>query len=143
MKVIIRLWHELLCLLGFETKPVTGSATVSSGLVTKSADGSEKVVKEPTNQMTTKTTFAKKSHLWVAPRMKRVGVSLKLILLLLVVREFCPNAVEAIQPVYDFLDAVMLPVINWVYRIGLKVVYELLEMEFFAHIIQFLNNLAL
>ena len=62
---------------------------------------------------------------------------------LLAFREPFPAAAESLTPVYAFLDTVVLPIINWAYRLALKCFNEIMSWEWFSSIINWFNNLAM
>lgn len=75
-------------------------------------------------------------------RHRRIRFSLLLPIALLVLRHIVPEVAEEIPYVYEFLDNVVVPIIEWVYKLGMKVFTLLMEQAWFANIIEFFANLA-
>ena len=69
-----------------------------------------------------------------------IGILLPLILLVL--RRVVPGIVEEIPNVYRFLDAVVIPVVEWFYKLLMKCYAWLMEQPWFKSIIDWFANLA-
>lgn len=73
---------------------------------------------------------------------KGIKISIWLELVLLVVRHFCPEVQEQIPAVYQFLDSVTLPIINWLYAIVMKLAQWLLSQAAVQNVLEALKDLA-
>ena len=71
-----------------------------------------------------------------------VHISMLMPILLLVIRHYIPEIEQNIPHVYQFLDQVAIPIIEWSYQLGLKAFHWLMNQEWFANIIQVLADLA-
>lgn len=69
-------------------------------------------------------------------------INLWFVLALLVVRHFVPEIAEEISAVYEFLDTVVLPIVNWLYTVSLKVVNQFIHEGWVAKLLEILRNLA-
>ena len=149
--------HEIRCLLGKETKSVhfeAGNPTIVSH---DCKTGEDTVVQEGTESKKW-TSYASATPAKAISTPKAVAVpvakpirvhlakglkiSIWLEIALLVARHFVPEIEEQLPAVYDFLDTVALPIINWLYAIGMKCVNWLMSQGWIANIIEFLRNLA-
>lgn len=73
---------------------------------------------------------------------KGLKISIWLEIVLLVVRHFCPEVQEQIPAVYQFLDSVALPIINWLYAIVMKLAQWLLSQPAVQNVLEALKNIA-
>ncbi|MBQ9280105.1 MAG: hypothetical protein IJ215_03565 [Clostridia bacterium] len=71
-----------------------------------------------------------------------VRFSLLMPVLLLVLRHYLPEIEQDIPYVYQFLDRVMIPIIEWAHKLGLKAINWLTAQEWVANVIQTIANLA-
>ena len=61
---------------------------------------------------------------------------------LLVIRSIVPEVAEALPNTYQFLDTVIIPMIEWLYAAALNGVEALMQQEWFQEILQFLASFA-
>lgn len=120
---------------------VTGEVTHEEGTKAKTYTTFEKV-NHPAKAVA-KCTSMPRTRVLRVRLVKGLKVTIWLELALLVVRHFCPEIQEQIPAVYQFLDGVALPIINWLYAIVLKAVQWLISQPMIQNILEMLKNLAM
>lgn len=148
--------HRWNCLIGKEKKVlhyeagkpnvethnlVTGEVTHEEGTKAKSYTTFEKVT-HPAKAVAKYPSMPRTRVLRVR-LVKGLKVTIWLELALLVVRHFCPEIQEQIPAVYEFLDNIALPVINWLYAVAMKVVQWIVSQPVIQNILEMLKNLAM
>jgi hypothetical protein len=147
MNPFSKFYHEVKVRLGLETVSFN-SGTAPKG--TLSSDGKKTFTPgTPPSKVYLPVAPIERYRKWrISHKKVRVlivkgfNINLILILALLAFRHFCPDAAKSIQPAYDFLDGVILPVVNWFYKLGLKCAKALLEIGWVKAFIAWLGNLA-
>ena len=159
-----RLYHEIKVLLGYEQKCFNGRAVPPSILY---MDSNGKVVKnketdsgwwvsyEPSEARKAKKSAKTRELARVRSQERTVTVkgrvsvsrvarlSILVPVILLALREFLPGIEEHLKYTYLFLDQVIIPIIEWFYRIVLKAYNHLMAEGWFKNAIDALNNLSL
>ena len=143
--IFAKVRHEIRYLLGKETK--SGKPKI----VSHNGENGKETIQEGTEaKYWTNYADATPAKAVSVPVAKSVRVrliaglkiSIWLEVALLVARHFVPEIEEQLPAVYSFLDSVALPILNWLYAIGMKCVNWLMSQEWIANIIEFLRNLA-
>ena len=74
---------------------------------------------------------------------RRTGSNLLLVVVLLfAARHFVPEVEEALPHLYQFLDGVVIPVLDWIYSISMKFINMLIEEPLVAKFLEALRSLA-
>lgn len=146
MNIINRIIHEIRFRLGLESK-VSQFNAGKPHVVTSSSNGTKTVQEGTKPTMTTgymPTPSANRTiRVKLAKGFKAFRVSLFPIIVLLVVRELVPSVAEQLEPVYAFLDTVVVPVINWLYTFALKVAESFMSSQFGTKIVKLFASLAI
>lgn len=77
---------------------------------------------------------------------KRLGIALSsmlmFVVLLSIVKSFCPGIENKLQPLFTLSEDFVMPVLNWVYSVTVKVLKYFVEMPVVSSILAKLASLA-
>lgn len=90
-----------------------------------------------------KCTSMPKTRVLRVRLVKGLRVSMWVWLALLVIRHFCPEVQEQIPAVYQFMDNVALPILDWLYAIVMKGVQWFTSLPGVRSVLEALKNLAM
>ena len=93
-------------------------------------------------ETTTSVALANTRALRVRLVRRGLNVSLFLVLAMLALRHVMPTLEEDIPYMYGVLDEIVLPIIEWAYKLGLKGFHELMAQPWFRAVIEFFAGLA-
>lgn len=152
MNIINNLPHKFNCFLGKEVDVIKHEAGTPHVKSHNLHTGEVKGLHEGTDPKTTSTykkvmppsppKETKKAKLPKINVLNGFKFSIRLEVLLLVIRHFAPEVAEELPAVYKFLDAVMLPVINWLYAVAMNLIQFVVEWPWVQAILEWLQNLA-
>ena len=145
--MISNIRHEIRCLLGKEVKTTHFEAGKPTIMSRNCMTGKDTVIQEGSKSKTRNTyeEISKSEAVSVAKPVNvhfRRGLGLVMPIALLVVRHFVPEISESLPHVYALLDEIVIPIIDWSYKLCMKVLNIFVQKEWFQKIIETLANLA-
>lgn len=143
-KSLNTMWHNSLYFIGREKKVVSYKVGKPATMICNATTGERSFTEGSESKK--EITFEKvpSASKTIRVRITRgLKISIWLEVALLVVRHFAPEVEAQLPSVYRFLDDVALPIINWLYAIGLKGIELLMSQAWIASIIELLRNLAM